>query len=88
MTRAELLKITNIVYDIGQSPEHFVDIDYETRHKEAGIYVFKKEYDGSGTSIEDSITIWNLDEEALAWLTRWAERIRKERVMYDNVLHS
>lgn len=81
MTRADFLKIANMVFDIGESSEHFIDLDYETRHKEVGLYVFKKDYDGTETSIEDSITIESLDEEAVAWIERWTAALRKERVM-------
>lgn len=80
MTRAEVLKVINMVFDIGESPEHYIDCDYETRHKDIDLYVFKKDYDGPETAIEDSITISKLDEEAMAWIERWTAALRKERV--------
>lgn len=80
MTRSELLKITNMIYDIGESPEHYANMDtYTDKGCRVYLYIFKQ--DGSG--IDDSISINSLDDEAIAWIERWTERLRKERVLND-----
>lgn len=77
MTRSELLKITNMIYDVGESPEHYASMDiYTDSNRKVHLYIFNK--DGSG--IDDSISIDSLDTEAVAWIERWTERLRKERV--------
>lgn len=79
MTRAEILKVANMIFDIGESSEHYVDMEYCTKRSEVSLYVFKK-YDDT-SRIADSITINSLDEEAMAWIERWTAALRKERVL-------
>ena len=79
MSRQELLKLTNMVYDVGESTEHFISMDFDTRKEYVDLYIFDKN-PNLDLDIVDSITVYSLDEEALAWIERWTERLRKERV--------
>ena len=81
MTREEIIKVAGMVYDVGESTEHFISMDYSSKYSESTVTVFKKEYGGWAGGIVDSITIKEFDEEAQAFFTRWTERIRKERVL-------
>ena len=80
MTREEMIKVAGMVYDVGESSEHFTSMDYSSKYSEATVTIFKKEYGGWSGGIVDSITIKTIDEEAKAFFTRWQERIRKERM--------
>lgn len=87
MTKAEFLKIANMAFDIGESADHFMDMDYDTRWGEIQLYVFNKTEDGNSDGITDSLTVNELDEEVIAWITRWTETIRKERVLNGTNWH-
>lgn len=82
MTKADLLTIAGAVHDIGESAEHYVEFEFTPHRQEMQLYVFNKDADGNSDGITDSLSVQKYDAEVRAWLTRWTERIRKERVLH------
>ena len=80
MTRTELLKVTNRMYDVGASPEHYASMDFCAKRNELTLYIMANDSEGLTNGVEDSITIDKLDSEAVAWIERWTAALRKERV--------
>ena len=81
MTKAVFLKIANMVFDIGESADHFVNLDFDTNNTYLQLYVFNKTEDGGTSGIADNIVAYELNEEVVAFISRWTETIRKERVL-------
>ena len=81
MTKEELMIIAGMVHDIGESEKHHITMDYSSSLGFVTLYVHKKDGKGYSDGIEDSIDIMSLDAEAKAFLSRWTETLRKERVL-------
>ena len=80
MTREEILKAINMMYDVGASPEHYASVDFCAKRNDLNLYIMANDSEGLTNGVEDSITIDKLDSEAVAWIERWTAALRKERV--------
>lgn len=87
MSKEDLQKVLDLVFEIGESEDHFVDFDFFTRTYSAsykhGYYcyvtVHRSDKNGHSKEVCDSMDIDSLNERALTWLEYWKLTIAEER---------
>lgn len=75
MNNTEKIEAFKYVLEMGESSKHSVSFDSYSYAEFVTVWIRDKE----GERFADSKDIYTLDKGNMAWLTYWAETIRKER---------
>ena len=88
LSKEQLMLLLGMVYEIGESSEHFVDFDYSTKTYNdlwvygtyVSIYIHERDsVTGISKQVCDSMDVSAVNELVMNWLTSWKSRIEKER---------
>lgn len=94
LSKEQLMLLLGMVYEIGESSEHFVDFDYSTKTYNdlwvygtyVSIYIHERDpVTGRSKQVCDSMDVSTVNELVMNWLTSWKTRIEQEREQNEMV---
>ena len=94
LSKEQLMLLLGLVYEIGESEEHYVNFNYSTQTYNGimffgtyvSVYIHERETKtGKAKQVCDSMDIDTVNELVMNWLTSWKTRIEQEREQNEMV---